>query len=151
MENKKTKIISMIAIIALILTVVTATYAYFQAQTGEGSQTDVKITANTVDTLTFETGSAISLSIDQENFAQGTGNQIDTTFARAILSANNKTNTATEHYYLYLNIENNSFTYTQDENTPEILLSINDDSNNEITNINGLTIHSKNIFYDKIL
>ena len=55
MENKKTKIISMIAIIALVLTVVTATYAYFQAQTGEGSQTDVKITANTVDTLSFET------------------------------------------------------------------------------------------------
>ena len=139
MENKKTKIISMIAIIALVLTVITATYAYFQAQTGEGSQTDVKITANTVDTLTFETGSAISLSLDQENFAQGTGNQIDTTFARAILSANNKTNIATEHYYLYLNIENNSFTYTQDENTPEILLSIKDDSNNEITSINGLT------------
>ena len=75
MENKKTKIISMISIIALVLTVVTATYAYFQAQTGEGSQTDVKITANAVDTLTFETGSAISLSLDQENFAQGTGNQ----------------------------------------------------------------------------
>ena len=74
MENKKTKIISMIAIIALVLTLVTATYAYFQAQTGEGSQADVKITANTVDTLTFETGSAISLSLDQENFAQGTGN-----------------------------------------------------------------------------
>ena len=104
MENRKTKIISMIAIIALVLTVVTATYAYFQAQTGEGSQTDVKITANTVDTLTFEAGSAISLSLDQENFAKGTGNQIGTTFAKAILTANNKTNSATEHYYLYLYI-----------------------------------------------
>ena len=70
MENKKTKIVSTIAIIALVLTVVTATYAYFHAQTGEGSQTDVKITANTVDTLTFETGSAISLSLDQINQVQ---------------------------------------------------------------------------------
>ncbi len=85
---------------------ITAAYAYFQAQTGKGSQTDVKITANTVDTLTFETGSAISLSLDQENFAQGTGNQIDTTFARAILSANNKTNTATEHYYRRMECNN---------------------------------------------
>ncbi len=53
MENKKTKIVSMIAIIALVLTVITATYAYFQAQTGEGSQTDVKITSNTVDNMSI--------------------------------------------------------------------------------------------------
>ena len=139
MENRKTKIISMIAIIALVLTVITATYAYFQAQTGEGSQTDVKITANTVDTLTFEVGRAISLSLDQENFAKGTGNQIGTTFAKAILTANNKTNSATEHYYLYLYIDNNTFIYTQGTNTPEILLTIKDGSNNEITSINGLT------------
>ena len=86
MENKKTKIVSIISIIALVLTVVTATYAYFQAQTGEGAQTDVKITANTVDTLTFETGSAISLSINQENFAEGKGNQSGKTFAKAVNS-----------------------------------------------------------------
>ena len=53
MENKKTKIISIVSLVALALTVVTATYAYFQAQTGEGSQTDIKINANTVDTFTF--------------------------------------------------------------------------------------------------
>ena len=139
MENKKTKIVSMIAIIALVLTVITATYAYFQAQTGEGSQTDVKITANTVDTLTFETGDPITLTLDQENFAQGAGNQTGSTFAKAMLTANNKTNTATEHYYMYLNITGNTFTYTQDEETPEILLTITDTNNNEITNINGLT------------
>jgi hypothetical protein len=71
MENKKTKIISMISIIALILTVITATYAYFQAQTGEGSQTDVKINANTVDTLSFETGSSLIFTADQDTFANG--------------------------------------------------------------------------------
>ena len=139
MENKKTKIVSIIAIIALVLTLVTATYAYFQAQTGEGSQADVKINANTVDTLTFETGGAISLSLDQTSFAQGTGNKTGSTFAKAMLTANNKTNSATEHYYLYLNITSNTFTYTQNENTPEILLTIKDGSNNEITSINGLT------------
>ena len=138
MENKKTKIISIISIIALVLTVVTATYAYFQAQTGEGSQTDVKITANTVDTLTFETGNAISLSIDQDNFANGKGNQSGSTFAKAILTANNKTNTATEHYYLYLDIDNNTFIYTQNENTPEILLQITDEDGNSITTLSEL-------------
>ena len=139
MENQKTKIISIASIIALALTLVTATFAYFMAQTGEGKSTDIKINASTVDTLTFEAGSAISLNLNQDNFASGKGNQTGTTFAKAMLTANNKTNTATEHYYLYLNISNNTFTYTQDANTPEILLSIKDGSNNEITALTGLT------------
>ena len=139
MENKKTKIISIASIIALALTLVTATYAYFMAQTGEGKSTDIKINANTVDTFTFEAGSALNLSLNQENFASGKGNQTGTTFAKAMLTANNKTNTATEHYYMYLNISNNTFTYSIDSNTPEILLSIKDSSNNEITTLTGLT------------
>ena len=139
MDNKKIKIVSIISIIALALTLVAATYAYFVAQTGEGAQTDIKINANTVDTFTFEAGSALNLSLNQENFASGKGNQRGTTFAKAMLSANNKTNTATEHYYLYLNISNNTFTYSIDNNTPEILLSIKDGSNNEITTLTGLT------------
>jgi len=139
MENQKTKIISIASIIALALTLVTATFAYFMAQTGEGKSTDIKINASTVDTLTFEAGSAISLNLNQDNFASGKGNQTGTTFAKAMLTANNKTNTATEHYYLYLNISENTFTYTQDANTPEILLSIKDGSNNEITSVSGLT------------
>ena len=139
MDNKKIKIVSIISVIALALTLVAATYAYFVAQTGEGAQTDIKINANTVDTFTFEVGSALNLSLNQENFASGKGNQTGTTFAKAMLSANNKTNTATEHYYLYLNISNNTFTYSIDNNTPEILLSIKDGSNNEITSVSGLT------------
>ena len=139
MENKKTKLISIASIIALALTLVTATYAYFMAQTGEGKSTDIKINANTVDTFTFETGSAISLNLNQENFASGKGNQSDTTFAKAMLTANNKTNTATEHYYMYLDISENTFAYTQDENTPEILLTIKDANGNAITSITGLT------------
>ena len=139
MENQKTKIISIASIIALALTLVTATFAYFMAQTGEGKSTDIKINASTVDTFTFEAGSALNLSLNQENFASGKGNQTGTTFAKAMLTANNKTNTATEHYYLYLSISENTFTYTQNENTPEILLSIKDGSNNEITTLTGLT------------
>ena len=138
MDNKKIKIVSIISVIALALTLVAATYAYFVAQTGEGAQTDIKINANTVDAFTFEVGSALNLSLNQENFASGKGNQTGTTFAKAILTANNKTNSATKNYYMYLNISNNTFTYTQDENTPEILLTIKDASGNAITSISGL-------------
>ena len=138
MENQKTKIISIVALVALALTVITATYAYFQAQTGEGSQTDIKINANTVDTFTFETGSAINLSLDQTSFASGAGNQTGSTYASAKLTANNKTNSATNNYNLYLNISDNNFSYTQSTSYPEILLTIKDASNNEITSISGL-------------
>ena len=140
MENKKQAIIlSGVAIVALLALIIGATFAYFMAQTGEGKSTDIKINASTVDTFTFEAGSALNLSLNQENFASGKGNQTGTTFAKAMLTANNKTNTATEHYYLYLSISENTFTYTQDENTPEILLTIKDGSNNEITTLTGLT------------
>ena len=139
MKKNKTKIVTIASLLALVMLIIGATYAYFAAQTGEGSQTDIRINANTVDTLTFETGNPITLTLDQENFAQGTGNQTGSTFAKAMLTANNKTNTVTEHYYLYLNISNNTFTYSIDNNTPEILLSIKDGSNNEITTLTGLT------------
>lgn len=42
MDSKKAKIISIVSIVALAAILVGATYAYFQAQTGEGAQTDIK-------------------------------------------------------------------------------------------------------------
>ncbi len=139
MESKKKRIISIIALIALALTIIAATYAYFNAQNGDPAAADIKINANTVDTLTFATGNQISFTINQENFASGTGNQTSSTYASALLTANNKTNIATEHYYLYLNIENNTFTYSIDENTPEIIMTVTDTSGTEITDISTLT------------
>ena len=138
MENRKTKIISVVAVVALALTVITATYAYFQAQVGDPAAADIKVTANTVDTFTFSNGNAISFSINQDNFASGKGNQTGSTYASATLTANNKTNTATDHYYLYLNIENNTFTYSINESTPEIIMTITDSSGAEVTDISTL-------------
>ena len=138
MENKKTKIVSIGAVVALALTVITATYAYFNAQVGDPAVADIKVNANTVDTFTFSNGSAISFSINQDNFASGKGNQTGSTYASALLTANNKTNTATEHYYLYLNIEDNTFTYSINESTPEIIMTITDGSGTEVTDISTL-------------
>ena len=139
MEKKKVKLFSAIALVALALLVVGATYAYFQNQYGAASNADVKVTTYTTDVLTFETGDGISITADQENFAQGKGNQTGSTYASALLKANNKTNTATEHYYMYLNITTNSFKYTIDENTPEIIMTVTDSEGNEITSVDGLT------------
>ena len=140
MKNKKQAILlSVIASIALLVLIVGATYAYFQASGGTGTNADVKVTTYTTDVFNFEVGNDISIYADATSFASGKGNAVGSTFAKAILTANNKTNTATEHYYLYLNISNNTFTYTQNENTPELLLTIKDDAGNEITSINDLT------------
>ena len=140
MKNKKQAIIlSVIASIVLLVLIVGATYAYFQASGGTGTNADVKVTTYTTDVFNFEVGNDISIYADATSFASGKGNASGSTFAKAILSANNKTNSATKYYYLYLNISKNTFTYTQNEDTPEILLTIKDDAGNEITSINDLT------------
>ena len=138
MEKKKMVIYSIVALVTLALLVVGATYAYFQNQYGSASNADVSVTTYTTDMLTFETGSNINISADQETFAEGKGNRIGSTFARATLQANNKTNTATANYNVYLDIENNTFTYTK-TGTPELILQVVDNtSGNPVTSITGL-------------
>ena len=140
MKNKKQAIIlSVIASIVLLVLIVGATYAYFQASGGTGTSANLRVTTYTTDVFNFEVGNDISIYADATSFASGKGNAVGSTFAKAILSANSKTNTATKYYYLYLNISKNTFTYTQNEDTPEILLTIKDDAGNEITSINDLT------------
>ena len=139
MKNKKQAILlSVIASIALLVLIIGATYAYFQASGGTGTNADVKVTTYTTDVFNFEVGNDISIYADATSFASGKGNASGSTFAKAILTANNKTNTATEHYYLYLNISNNTFIYTQNENTPELLLTIKDAGGNAVTDITSL-------------
>ena len=138
MQYKKQIILSILTIFVLSALIIGATFAYFQAQGDTSSQTSATVKTYTTDVFSFETGDAISFSLNQENFTSGKGNQTGSTFAKTILTANNKTNTATEHYYLYLNISNNTFIYTQNENTPEILLTITDGTN-PVTNITSLT------------
>ena len=139
MKNKKQAIIlSVIASIVLLVLIVGATYAYFQASGGTGTSANLRVTTYTTDVFNFEVGNDISIYADATSFASGKGNAVGSTFAKAILTANNKTNTATEHYYLYLNISNNTFLYTQNENTPELLLTITDASDNAVTDITSL-------------
>ena len=140
MENKKQAIIlSVVAIVALLSLILGATYAYFQASGNIGSSTNVNVTTYTSDLLTFEIGDDIAVYANQTSFASGKGNATGSTYAKATLVANNKTNEATKNYYVYLNISENTFTYTQNESTPELLLTIKDTSGNEITSITGLT------------
>ena len=139
MKNKKAIILSVIAAIILLSLIIGATYAYFQASGGDGTSANLRVTTYTTDIITFEVGSNINIETNATLFSQGKGNASGTTFARATLTANNKTNSATENYNLFLNISDNTFVYSVDTNTPELILTIKDKSNNEVTSIEGLT------------
>ena len=137
-NKKQALILSIVAVVTLIALVVGATYAYFKAQGGTGSSTDVKVTTYTTDMLTFTTGNAISLYADQSSFGQEKGSLSGETFAKATLVANNKTNEATDNYYVYFNIENNTFKYTLGEDKPELILTVTG-PDGEVTSLPGLT------------
>ena len=138
-NKKQALILSIVAVVTLIALVVGATFAYFKAQGGTGSSTEVKVTTYTTDMLTFTTGNAISLYADQSSFGQEKGSLSGETFAKATLVANNKTNEATDNYYVYFNIENNTFKYTLGEDKPELILTVTGPDGNEVTEISGLT------------
>ncbi len=138
-NKKQALILSIVAVVTLIALVVGATFAYFKAQGGTGSSTEVKVTTYTTDMLTFTTGNAISLYADQTSFGQEKGSLSGETFAKATLVANNKTNEATDNYYVYFNIENNTFKYTLGEDKPELILTVTGQDGNEVTSLPGLT------------
>ena len=138
-SKKNAIVLSIVAVVTLIALVVGATYAYFKAQGGTGSSTDVKVTTYTTDMLTFTTGSAIGLYADQSSFGQEKGSLSGETFAKATLVANNKTNEATDNYYVYFNIENNTFKYTLGEDKPELILTVTGPDGSEVMELPGLT------------
>ena len=137
-NKKKVTILTIIAVVVLLLVVVGATFAYFQAQGGTNSNTDVNIQTSTTDNLSFQVGSAISLTANQEDFGQGMLNKSGETFARATLTANNATNNATRNYYVYLDITSNNFEYTTDDEQAELLLKITDPDGAEVTTLGSL-------------
>ena len=138
-NEKKVLVLSFLGVITLILVVVGATYAYFTAQGGGTGNINVNAGTATTDNLSFQTGSAISLTANQEDFGSGMSNKSGSTYARAILTANNATNTATRNYYVYLNITSNDFEYTTVDEQGEILLKVTDHDGTEVTSLSGLT------------
>ena len=140
MNNKKTTVITISATLALILLVATATYAYFQADLGNNKEVDVSVSTLTEnDRFSFAVGHPLALQADETSFVKGGDSVSDTTTATALLTANNKTNNATKYYYLYLLISQNEFMYSQNENTPELILTITKPDGTELTTLDGLT------------
>ena len=142
---KKYKSYIIIAVVVLLIIAVGFTVAYFQAQVGSGATANVTVTTKTTDVLTFSKGNDISITATQANFYNGAGNLNGSTTATATLLADNDTNSATQNYNVYFNITGNNFEYTTaPTNTPELLLTVTNPSNQAVTSISGLTYTTVN-------
>ena len=137
-NEKKMLALSFLGVLTFIAVVVGATYAYFTAQGGGTGNIDINATTNTTDNLSFQVGNAISLTANQEDFGSGAGNKSGSTYARATLTANNATNNATRHYYVYLDITSNDFEYTTVDEQAELLLKVTDPTGAEVTTLGSL-------------
>ena len=137
-NEKKVLVLSFLGVLTFIAVVVVATYAYFTAQSGGSGNIDINATTNTTDNLSFQIGEAINITANEEDFGSGMGNKSGETYARAILTANNATNTTTRNYYVYLNIESNDFEYTTEDEQAELLLKVTDPTGAEVESIPGL-------------
>ena len=129
MNNKK--ILSLIALILIAVMVLGATYAYFAAQVSDAVTRNVNVLTHTVDTLTFSISNDINIEVNPEDFYQGGANKSSEASVTATLSPNSKTGTATDHYYIYLDITSNELVKVS--NNPELLLQVFDTNNNLVS------------------
>ena len=111
MSNKKT-IITSVLVAVLVVGTLTATYAYFQARIGTGSTTNTTVTAKTIDGLTFNQGTNLSITATQTNFGSGKGDLSSSTSPKVTLKARNDA-AASYNYKACLNISENTFVHSQ--------------------------------------
>ena len=82
------------------------------------------------DTIIFSKGNDLSLSASTDNFHTGSGNLTDTTNPQVRLIASSDTNNASTTYFAGIRIYENTYSYSTDNNTAELILSVYDENGN---------------------
>ena len=170
-ENKRKGIIYLtIGVVTLLVLVAGAAYAYFQAQVGNGTSFDVNATTGTTDVLSFlmsdinvtednenvidnhnrteeSENEKIVINASQDNFGENDKSLGDGVSAKAILKANNTNNIAEQKYNVFFVIEepDKRLIYTQDEDHPELILTVIGPDKQEVKTIEGLKYHDADI------
>ena len=80
------------------------------------------------DTIIFSKGNDLSLSASTDNFHTGSGNLTDTTNPQVRLIASSDTNDASTTYFAGIRIYTNTYQYSTDNNTAELILSVYDEN-----------------------
>lgn len=125
MENRKnTILLTVIAVATLLVAVVGATFAYFTAQGGDATSATVNVTTGTSASASLGTFSAINIYADQDNFAQGKGDQTGTSEGTVSWTAPGSTANYTPSeaersmcYTVVLNITSNTFVVSSTNTT----------------------------------
>ncbi len=127
-----------ILIIGLIVVLIfRITYAFFAPVINEALG-NVVVDSATVDKFSFKLGDTLKIDATPTTLPEAGTNLVKSTTATASLTANSTKNTATMNYYVYFQIPENTFVYS-DGSTPEIILTVKDPNGTEVTNISGLT------------
>ena len=141
-NNQVLYVLSILIIGILLLLIARITYAYLapRIQSALGNVTTI---SDTVDDFKLELGRPLSLNATSTTLPESGSNLVVTSTEIAKLKANSTKKTANYNYYLYLQITNNTFKYS-DGTTPEIILTITDPNGNEITSLDNLTYGTYN-------
>ena len=141
-NNQVLYVLSILIIGILLLLIARITYAYLapRIQSALGNVTTI---SDTVDDFKLELGQPLSLNATSTTLPESGSNLVVTSTEIAKLKANSTKKTANYNYYLYLQITNNTFKYS-DGTTPEIILTITDPNGNEITSLDNLTYGTYN-------
>lgn len=149
MENRKnTILLTVIAVATLLVAVVGATFAYFTAQGGDATSATVNVTTGTSASASLGTFSAINIYADQDNFAQGKGDQTGTSEGTVSWTAPGSTANYTPSeaersmcYTVVLNITGNTFVVSSTNTTgdAELVFSAEKGSTKVIENMDITT------------
>ena len=141
-NNQALYILSILIIGILLLLIARITYAYLAPRI-QSALSNITTISDTVDDFKLELGRPLSLNATATTLPESGSNLVVTSTEIAKLKANSTKKTANYNYYLYLQITNNTFKYS-DGTTPEIILTITDPNGNEITSLDNLTYGTYN-------
>ncbi len=135
-------ILFVLILVIMALLVGRVSYGYLAPVIGDDASLGSDVTANG-DTLVFKKGGTISLSATTDNFYTSKGNLSEKTKPSAVLIARSSSNgeevSATANYNVGVSITGNSFQYTTDEGTPELILTVRDETGVVVSNtVDGL-------------
>ena len=134
MTKENIRKVALAIILVLILVVIALfigrfTYSYLgPAPTDELTGTG-EVTPSG-DTIIFSKDNDISLSASTDNFHTGSGNLSDSTNPQVRLIASSDTNNASTTYFAGIRIYENTYSYSTDNNTAELILSVYDENGN---------------------
>lgn len=146
-NNSLTKHFLIIGLVMFLLTT-SLSYAYFANYYGPAASADININITDMDELYLTVSNDLNLHLTQFNLQEAGGNLTDSATATASFKGskgNSKImpmfldpNEERKNYYVYFNIQKNTYIYTQDENTPEIILTITKPDGEVLKEVEGL-------------